>query len=92
MENDYLKLVDNHDFGFTFSDELDLTTSTKAYTSLSEEVVDLRNRLIAVQKIFLPLLKNLGKEPEKEMIKWPNRKEILDKQIDKLLLLTTLKK
>jgi hypothetical protein len=91
MENEYLKLAEKDDFGFTFTDEWDITTSTKEYTSLADEVNDLRNRLIAVQKIFLPLLKNLSKEPEKEMIKWPNRKEILDKQIEKLMVLTTLK-
>jgi hypothetical protein len=44
----------------------------------------LENRLEAVGKMFLPLLENLMKDPDKEMIKWPNRKPVIEKQIKKL--------
>ena len=84
--NQYIDLNESHDFGFTFTDEDEITTPV--YSSLSEEVDDLKKRLQAVQKIFLPLLENLARDPDKPMIKWPNRKEIIEKQIEKFLELT----
>lgn len=90
-KNNYLQLDDNkHDFGFTFADEEEILTTNVGYSSLSEQVEDLKMRLQAVNKIFMPLLLNLSKDPEKPMIKWPNRKEIIDKQIKKLNQLTNI--
>lgn len=79
---------DDHDFGFTFADEDELLETNKGYSTLQEQVDDLKNRLEAVHKMFMPLLENLAKDPDKPMIKWPNRKEIIDKQIKKLITLT----
>lgn len=73
--------IDN-DFGFTFVDGSELPTET--------DLIDLQNRIRELRDMFLPLLQNLNKNPEKDMIKWPNRKELLDKQIKKLLELTNL--
>ena len=72
----------DQDFGFTFVDESELPTKT--------DLIDLQNRIHELRKMFLPLLQNLNKNPEKDMIKWPNRKELLDKQIAKLLQLTNI--
>jgi hypothetical protein len=74
------------DFGFTFTNEEDM--SSPVYASLEEEVHDLKQRLIAINKIYLPFLEFLNREPDKAFIKWPDRKEILDKQIQKLKNLT----
>lgn len=55
----------------------------------SDEPVDvLQSRLADVEKLMMPLLVNLGKDPEKEYILWPNRTEQIDAQIEKLLKLT----
>jgi len=37
-----------------------------------------------VEKLVLPVLYNLMKNPEKEYIYWPNREEIIMKQIEKI--------
>lgn len=87
-KNSYIDLDDTNDFGFTFANEDDVLIENKGYSSLQEEVDDLKQRLVAVNKIFMPLLENLAKDPDKPMIKWPNRKEIIDKQIKKLSNLT----
>lgn len=87
-ENQYLDLNVLGDFGFTAVDETEIVESHKEYSSLNEEVEDLKNRLAACEKIFLPLLENLAKNPDKEMIKWPNRGPLIKKQIENLLKIT----
>jgi hypothetical protein len=87
-KNTYLDLADDNDFGFTFAHEEELLENNPSHSSLQEEVDDLKKRLVALNKIFMPLLENLSKDPDKPMIKWPNRKDIIDKQIQKLKTLT----
>ena len=41
-----------------------------------------------VERMILPLLTNLMKNPQKEYIHWPNRAEKLQSQIDKITALT----
>lgn len=41
-----------------------------------------------LENLILPLLYNLQKNPDKEYIHWPNRKDIIQKQIDKILQVT----
>ena len=41
-----------------------------------------------LEKMIIPLLKNLMKNPEKEYIYWPNRTDKIQKQIDKILEIT----
>ena len=74
-----LNNVEN-DFGFTFVDESEI--------SKSADLDELKIRLTKLRKMFLPLLENLNKNPDKDMIKWPNRKELLDRQIKLLKELT----
>lgn len=45
-------------------------------------------KLIELEKMIVPLLVNLMKNPEKEYIFWPNRKDKIQEQIDKILVLT----
>ena len=52
---------------------------------MQEEV---RSRLVELEKLIMPLLVNLMKNPDKEYIYWPNRKEKIQEQIDKVLSLT----
>lgn len=87
-KNNYLELDDDDDFGFTFANEDDIVTTNQEFSSLSDQVNDLKMRLQAVNKIFMPLLINLAKDPSKPMIKWPGRAEMIEKQIEKLKKLT----
>jgi len=87
--NEYLTLDDADlvdDFGFTFGNEDDIVA--EAIAPVSDEIMDLKKRLEAVRKIYLPLLENLNKNADQPIIKWPNRGPILTKQITKLKLLT----
>lgn len=43
-----------------------------------------REDMDKVEKLILPLLYNLMKNPEKDYIFWPNREEIINKQIAKI--------
>jgi len=81
-KDDIVELDNEEDFGFTFVGEDEI--------SQQSEVEDLRRRIVELKKMFLPLLQNLNKNPEKDMIKWPNRKDLLDKQIKKLKELTNI--
>lgn len=45
-------------------------------------------RMKQVEDLIVPLLNNLMKNPEKEYIKWPNRVEKIQSQIQKILEVT----
>lgn len=45
-------------------------------------------KLAEVERLILPLLTNLMKNPQKEYIHWPNRTERLQEQIDKITTIT----
>jgi len=47
-----------------------------------------KDDLLKIEKMIMPLLYNLRKNPEDVYIKWPNRKEIIDKQIKKIVTIT----
>lgn len=59
---------------------------TEEYKALIEK--DVKDKLVAVEKLILPLLVNLMKNPEKDTIKWPGRAPIIEKQIEKILSIT----
>ena len=87
--NEYLTLDDADlvdDFGFSFGNEDDIVA--EAIAPSQDEITDLKKRLEACRKIYLPLLQNLAKNSDQPIIKWPNRGPILQKQIAKLTMLT----
>ncbi len=47
-----------------------------------------KGKLKELENLILPLLYNLQKNPDKEYIHWPNRKDIIQKQIDNILKVT----
>lgn len=49
---------------------------------------EVRSKLTDVEKLIMPLLVNLLKTADKDYIHWPNRKEKIQSQIDKLLEIT----
>jgi hypothetical protein len=90
QKNIYVDVNEKDDFGFTFANEEETMITNTQHMTLNQQVEDLRQRLHAVNTIFMPLLENLSKDSDKPMIKWPNRKEILDKQMKKLKSLTNV--
>jgi hypothetical protein len=86
MSKSSLNIDETNDFGFSFSHESEIVSTE--LDALNREILDLKSRLKQVHDIFLPLLLNLSKDPEKPMIKWPNRLEVIQKQIVKLKDLT----
>jgi hypothetical protein len=85
---EYLDLKD--DFGFTAVDESEVADpliSEATNTALTTT----QQRLQAVEKLIMPLLVNLMKNPEKEYIHWPNRVTLIEKQIEKILEITRSK-
>jgi len=59
---------------------------TDEYKALIEK--DVKAKLTSLEKMILPLLVNLMKNPEKDTIKWPGRAPIIEKQIEKILAIT----
>lgn len=51
-------------------------------------VAETSAKLVELEKMIVPLLVNLMRNPEKEYIYWPNRKEKIQEQIDRVLALT----
>ena len=87
--NEYLSFDDaelTNDFGFSFGSEDDIVA--EAIAPVTDEITDLKKRLEAVRKIYLPLLQNLSKNSEQPIIKWPDRGPVLKRHIDKLMTLT----
>lgn len=62
-----IEFNEEYDFGFTAIDSQDL-----------EPQNDYRDRLYKMYGMIEPFIKNLMQNPEKEVIKWPNRKEKLE--------------
>jgi hypothetical protein len=82
------------DFGFSFHDESEiedqineaaLNAASKAANQTEQTY---KQKLAAVEAIVIPFLQNLMKDPDKVMIRWPNRKEVVEKQLKKILLIT----
>lgn len=47
-----------------------------------------KKQMQALEKLILPILKNLMKNPESETIKWPNRETPIKAQIEKITAIT----
>ena len=54
----------------------------------SQKELDFKDRLIECEKLILPLLQNLMKNEDKEYIYWPNRKAIINQQIERVKKVT----
>jgi hypothetical protein len=73
-----------------------LQTTEGNIRSIIDEVEERKGELAAahaeamqqVEKLVLPLMYNLMKNPERDYIKWPNRTEVLNQQIAKVLTIT----
>ena len=54
----------------------------------SKQELKYQDTIIEIKKLILPLLQNLMKNDEKEYIYWPNRKPIIQQQIDRIEKIT----
>jgi hypothetical protein len=62
------------------------TFDMDSYRSLVDK--ESNDKLKKLEALIMPLLLNLKKNPDKEIIKWPNRNPIIDAQIAKILAIT----
>ena len=88
MGYDLKKILEEYgddDFGFSTESEEDFQA---VIAEKDETVEEYKQRLQQVEKIILPFLTKLLKTADQPVIRWPNRKEVLEKQIEKILTLT----
>ena len=74
-----------------------ISSLTDSMRVLSDEMTDRKEelndkwstRMNEVEELILPLLKNLAQDGDvREWIRWPNRTDILNSQIDKIIAVT----
>ncbi len=73
------------DFGFSAVSEEEYNA---VVNKTAETADDYKTRLTEVEKMIIPFLQKLHSTGEKEYIYWPNRKPIIEKQIERILKLT----
>jgi len=73
------------DFGFSAVSEADYNS---VINKTAETADDYKTRLTEVEKIIIPFLTKLHSTGDKEYIYWPNRKPLIEKQIERILKLT----
>ncbi len=73
------------DFGFSAVSEEEYN---KVISEKADTVEEFRERLEQVEKIIIPFLTKLHTTGDKEYIYWPNRKPVIEKQIERILKLT----
>jgi hypothetical protein len=76
---------DSDDFGFSAVSEDEYN---KAINDTAETAEAYKNKLAEVEKMIIPFLTKLLKTADKEYIYWPNRKPVIESQIQKILKLT----
>lgn len=75
------------DFGFTTEDTEERISASVSNTAQTLHA-NYQEKLKQVEKLIIPLLVNLMKNPEVDTIKWPNRAPVIEKQIEKILAIT----
>lgn len=97
-------MEEDFDFGFSAvdADELENKITPKSDSNLDvlktavEQIEDRKKelnelykiKLKELEKLIVPLINNLMKNPEKEYILWPNRQESLSKHLEKVYKVT----
>lgn len=73
------------DFGFSAVSEEEYN---KVISETADTAEEYKARLQQVEKLVLPFFTKLLKTADKEYIYWPNRKALVETQIQKILALT----
>jgi hypothetical protein len=79
----YQSLDDDFGFSAVSEDEYNSVINKSAETA-----DDYKTRLEEVEKLIIPFLQKLYATSDKEYIYWPNRKPIIEGQLNKILKLT----
>ena len=83
LAKEYANIED--DFGFSAVSEAEYNS---VINKTAETADDYKTRLNEVEKMIIPFLQKLHSTGDKEYIYWPNRKPIIEKQIERILKLT----
>jgi hypothetical protein len=83
--NKILPEYGDDDFGFSAVSEADYNA---VITETADTAEEYKARLEQVEKLVLPFFTKLLKTADKEYIYWPNRKALVEAQIQKILQLT----
>jgi hypothetical protein len=82
------------DFGFSavsqdeYNSVINKTAESAAKDASTKTADDYKARLQELEKMIIPFLTKLHSTGEKEYIYWPNRKPVIEAQIEKILKLT----
>jgi hypothetical protein len=76
-----MKLDETNDFGFTFVDSKETQTKVISY---EDRAIAAETKVEGLREMFMPLLNNLIKNPEKDTILWPNREKKIKEFIKKM--------
>lgn len=76
---------DTNDFGFSAVSEEEYNSVINKTAATAD---DYKARLQELEKMIIPFLTKLHSTGDKEYIYWPNRKPIIEAQIEKILKLT----
>ena len=83
--NKILQEYGDDDFGFSAVSEEDYNAVINEKADTAEEF---QKRLQQVEKLVLPFFTKLLQTADKEYIYWPDRKKLVEEQIQKILKLT----
>ena len=89
--SDFQKILDEYkvtenDFGFSAVSEEEYNAKISDASSLTAE--QYKDRLMKLEKIVIPFLQKLHSTSDQEYIYWPNRKDILETEMKRILELT----
>lgn len=89
LDKDIQKILsefdESDDFGFSAVSEDEYN---KVINDTAETAEAYKTKLAEVEKMVIPFLTKLLKTADKEYIYWPNRKPVIESQIQKILKLT----
>lgn len=77
--------IEQDDFGFSAVSEEEYN---KAVNESEQTVESYKKKLVELEKLMVPFLMKLLKSSDKEYIYWPNRKDPIQSQIEKILKIT----
>lgn len=78
-------LSDFDDFGFSAVSEAEYN---QVLTQADQTVENYKARIAELEKLIVPFLVKLIKTADKEYIYWPNRKEQIERQLERIIKLT----
>lgn len=84
----------DNDFGFSAVSEKDYNAAiTKAVEEAEDYVAvmtadEYKAKMLELERMIVPFLQKLHSTGDKEYIYWPNRKPVIEKQIEEILKIT----